>query len=346
MSSPSTTSTMDSNRPGGARVAPIVTLLLLSPLVGEVLSGATRLSYIFAYVPEVMMWGCGTLLIREIVRRWQGNWTTMLPLAMALSVAEEFIVQQTSLAPLPWLLPGPLYGRVWGVNWIYFLFMLAFESVCITLVPVQIVELLFPERRKEPWLRTRGIVSVSVVFLIGAFTAWFLWVKIARIQVFHAPDYKPPLATTLLGLGAIVLLVLAGYALRGPRKFLQTTAPRKALSPWIVLPATLLLGFPWYILMVLVFVPRPIPLWIPVTATIFWGTMTFVLLRRWASAVGWGEMHEWALSFGVLLVCMTAGFLGSSLWWKVDVIFKLVLNVAAVVLMLALLRGIRQRAAA
>jgi len=76
------------------RIAPILLLVFVSPLVGEVLSGATRLSFLFAYIPEVMMWGCGTLLIREVVRRWRGNWTTMLPLALALSVTEEFIVQQ------------------------------------------------------------------------------------------------------------------------------------------------------------------------------------------------------------------------------------------------------------
>jgi hypothetical protein len=335
------------DRTGRNPFAPIVALVLLSPLVGEVLSGATRLSFIFAYLPEVMMWGCGTLLIREVVRRWGGNSTTMLPLGMALSVAEEFIVQQTSLAPMPWLGSTPMYGRVWGVNWIYFLFMLAFESVCITLVPVQIVELIFPESRKEPWLRTRGVVVASVVFLVGAFLAWFLWVRIARIQVFHVPDYKPPIITIVLGLVTIVVLVLISYALRGPNG-VGAAASYKAPSPWLVFPATLLLGLPWYILMVLVFVPRPHPvaLWIPVTATIAWAVMTVFTLRRWAAGVGWGEMHEWALSFGVLLVCMTAGFLGSSLWLKMDVIFKVVLNVLAVTGMIALAQRIRRRAVA
>jgi hypothetical protein len=57
-------------------------------------------------------------------------------------------------------------------------------------------------------------------------------------------------------------------------------------------------------------------------------------------------MHEWALSFGALLVCMTAGFLGSSLWLKMDVIFKLVLNVLAVAGMVELARRIRRRATA
>lgn len=325
------------------RIAPIIVLVLLSPLVGEVLSGATKLSYLFAYLPEVMMWGCGTLLIREIVRRWGGNWTAMLPMGLALSIVEEFIVQQTSLAPLPWLGSTPMYGRVWGVNWAYFLFMLAFESVTITLVPVQIVELIYPERREEPWLRTRGLVIASAIFALGAFLAWFLWVRIARIQVFHVPDYKPPILTLVIGLIAIAVLVLISRWLSGPGK-LSPSASQQALSPWLVLPATLLLGFPWYLLMVLVFVPLPHPpaLWIPVAASIAWAATTIFLLRRWTGAANWGEMHEWAFSFGVLLVCMTAGFLGSSLWLKMDIMFKAVLNVLAVAGMLALLRRICQ----
>ena len=113
------------------------------------------------------------------------------------------------------------------------------------------------------------------------------------------------------------------------------------------MPATLLLGFPWYLLTGLVFVPLPHPpaLWIPVTVSVAMAAFTIFLLRRWAKAANWGEMHEWALSFGVLLVCMSAGFLGSSLWLKMDVIFKAVLNILVVAGMLALARRIRQHPA-
>jgi hypothetical protein len=41
------------------RLAPVVTLLILAPVVAEVLSGATRLSFIFVLIPEIMVWGCG-----------------------------------------------------------------------------------------------------------------------------------------------------------------------------------------------------------------------------------------------------------------------------------------------
>lgn len=93
------------------RAAPVVLLLLLAPIIGEVLSGATRLSYIFVLIPQVMVWGCGALIIRELVRRWRGGGTSLLLLGLALAVAEEFIIQQTSLAPLPWLTTQIAYGR-------------------------------------------------------------------------------------------------------------------------------------------------------------------------------------------------------------------------------------------
>jgi hypothetical protein len=131
-----TNSTARVSHRGGWRAA--LTLAVLSPLIAEVLSGATKFSVLFALVPEILVWGCGALLIREIVRRWQGGWTSMLLLGLGLSIAEEFVIQQTSLAPLPF--PGALahYGRAWGVNWLYFLFMLGYESVWVVLVPVQV----------------------------------------------------------------------------------------------------------------------------------------------------------------------------------------------------------------
>src|SRR6185437_5401020 len=83
--------------------AAIWTLLVLAPVIAEVLSGATRLSILFVLIPEVMVWGGGALLARELVRRWRAGATSLLCLGLALSVAEEFIIQQTSIAPLPFL---------------------------------------------------------------------------------------------------------------------------------------------------------------------------------------------------------------------------------------------------
>jgi len=247
------------------RLAPAFTLLVLAPVVAEVLSGATRLSFIIVLIPEIMVWGCGALLAREAVRRWRAGWTSLLLLGLALSIAEEFIIQQTSLAPLPWLPSAQSFGRAWGVNWLYFLYMLGYESVWVVLVPVQLTDLLFPDRRSEPWLRTGGLLTSSVFFVFGSFIAWFTWTQQARPNVFHVPNYTPPLSTVLLGLLAILLLIFAAYAFRRVSPH-SPVSSGPAPQPSLVVVLVLVFGYPWYLLIALVFAPtiaRGIPFWLP-----------------------------------------------------------------------------------
>ena len=318
------------------KIAPALALAVLAPGIAEVLSGATRLSYLFAYIPEIMVWGCGALLIRELVLRWRGGWISMLLLGLALSVAEEFVIQQTSIAPLPWLGTAPQYGRAWGVNWIYFLYMLGYESVWVVLVPVQAVYLLFPRLRGETWLRTRGMIISSVLFLLGSFIAWFSWTQRARTVVFHAAEYKPPVHLIVAGLASIALLFAAAWSLRSIRSRTED-ASRTVSNPWLVGIAGFVLGLAWYALIVLVFVPNA-PIGAPVVAAcgIAWAALSFLLIRRWSSGHGWGELQRWALVFAAILVCMVGGFGGSSTWPRMDLIAKIVLNALAVLGLLAL----------
>jgi len=333
-----------SSPPTRSTIAPALTLILLAPLIAEVLSGATRFSYIFVLIPEMMVWGCGALLIREVVRRWDAGGTSMLLLGLALSVAEEFIIQQTSLAPLPWLGSTPIYGRQWGVNWIYFLFMLGYESVLVVLVPVQVTELIFPEHRSEHWLKTRGLVISTIVFLFGSFLAWFAWTQRARPLTFHVPPYHPSPVLIAVGLLAIVLLAALAYALK------EFDRPRAAGAQaprwWVVGPAVLLIGFPWYALMALIFVPtlqHNFSFWLPVAAGVVWGVLAYLFIRHWSSSAGWNDMQRWAATFAATLVCMIAGFFGSSLWLRMDVVGKAVLNVIAIAGFLLLALKIQRR---
>ena len=195
-------------------VLPALTLMVLAPVIAEVLSASTRISFIVVLIPEILVWGGGALLIRELVRRWGGGWTSMWLLGLGLAIAEEFLIQQTSLAPLPWIGDKLQYGRMYGVNWIYFLYMLGYESVWVVLVPVQLTELIFPERRERLWLGTRGMVIVAILFLPGAFLAWFGWTQIARPNTFHVAKYVPPTGTMACGALAILLLGTIAYKVR------------------------------------------------------------------------------------------------------------------------------------
>jgi hypothetical protein len=108
--------------------------------------------------------------------------------------------------------------------------------------------------------------------------------------------------------------------------------------------SAMVLGFPWSVLMILVFVPQMgLPLWIPMVVGSAWGIAAALLVHRWSSSAGWHDGHRWAIAFGALLVCMIAGFLGSSYWPPMDVIAKALLNIVAVVLMAVLARRVEQR---
>ena len=107
--------------------------------------------------------------------------------------------------------------------------MLGYESVWIVLVPVQFAELIFAKDRDEPWLGNTGLIVSSVVFLLGAAIAWFLWIKRVRMVVLHVPVYNSPLAAVLEGVLAIALLAWAAYALRNVSG--QAPATSRATAP-------------------------------------------------------------------------------------------------------------------
>ncbi len=312
--------------------APIVALLLLAPVISELLYGAIRISTIFVLIPEILTWGCGALLIREWVRRWNKGWPSMLCLGLALAVAEEWVIQQTSIAPLVGL-AKLAYGRVWGVNWVYFLWALGYESVWVVLVPVQLTELLYPAQRNKLWLRTRGRVIASVAFIVGAFAAWYGWTQRARVKIFHLPPYSPPPLYLAAGCATIVLLVVAAYlwpsAQLGKRDQRSYAAP----SPWMVGWIVTILATPWAAFVLLGYGSLPaVPFEVALAMGLAWSTFTLFLVTRWTSGTDWSDAHRFALVFAGTLGSMLGGFVvfkvGGAL--RMDWIGKAVLNAAAI----------------
>ncbi len=310
--------------------AAIWTLLILAPVIAEVLTGSTRLSFIFVLIPEVMVWGGGALLCRELARRWRAGGTSLLLLGLALSIAEEFLIQQTSLAPLPFPGANSAYARAWGINWVYLLFMLGFESVFVVLVPVQTTELVFPQHRESPWLRTRGLIAICVAFLIGCRIAWYGWTQQALKRLNAAP-YHPPVIAFACGIGAILLLILLAWMLRG-HGHAGANARRNALNAWLPAIAAFVLSAGWFHLMGLVFSPHP--WWSAeraVISAIIWGGVAFVLFSYFSAARGWTDLHRWAVCFASTLGTMAVTFVGTSTGWsRLDLIGKIVFDLLAV----------------
>lgn len=324
------------------RIAPALTLMAMAPLLTEVLPGATRFSSIFVFPIEMCVWGGGCLLIRAAVRKWQLGWVNMLLLAIALAIAEECLIQQTSLAPMVIRLKGVTYARSFGVNYVYFLWALIYEPVFVVFLPVYLVELIFPERKHETWLSKAGLIVVCIFFVLGAYLAWFSWTQIARPKVFHIPAYNPPLVAVIIAVVAMAVLIFISFSLLKDKHV--NPVPLKPWNPWLLGIAGALWAVILYGIVVLAFGDFP---GFPPIAALGIGVLliliALLLIPRFADDLHWQSNHVYGLIYGTMIGSMLIGFIG---FWgppNKDLYFKIIVNIIAIVWMIPLGLKIKRR---
>jgi hypothetical protein len=325
----------------GARIAPGLLLMILPPAFTEWMLGGTRLSAILGFPPivfmEIIVWGGGALMLRGLARKLGLGWPSLLLFGLAIAVAEEFVIQQTSLAPVVIKLKGVEWGRAGGINYIYALWALVYEAVWVVLAPTLVAEMVFRDRRHETWLSPLGLAIVAVLFPVGSIMAWFGWTRIARVKTFHLPIYDATIAQVVCAVIVVVALLLLGMKL--PSAFRRSAAPPR---PIFVGCMGALWAVVWYALMLTAFGIAP-QLHAPLLAAVglLAVFMLCVLISRWANHSGWSTFHAYSLLCGALLGAMAVsffGFQGSSLS---DLVFKSLTNVLAVALLLTLGRNLR-----
>ncbi len=180
-------------------------LLLLSPFLGEVLSGSTPPAEFLSpigFTFLVLLYGCGTLLIREAKARWGLQWSVIF-LAAAYGILEEGTMIQsffnTSHADLG-VLSG--YGMYFGVQWVWAIMLIFFHGTISTLIPIQITELLWSEYKNKPILTKKQLLFC----LFGFSSVIFLGMLIAIEQksnpayADYHPDFLLISANTLVAL--------------------------------------------------------------------------------------------------------------------------------------------------
>jgi hypothetical protein len=322
---------------------PALLLMVLAPLLTEVLPGATRFSSMMVFPIEVVVWGGGAVLIREVVRRLGLGWAGMLLLALCLSMAEECLIQQTSLAPMVLQLNHQVYARAWGVNYVYLLWALTYESVFVVMAPVALAELVCPSRRTLPWLSRIGMAVVTGLFCVGAVLAWFSWTQIARVKVFHQPAFNPPLVAVAVAVVAILALMVVAVGPLG-RRLSAAARPLSAPSAWIAGALACVWAVIWYGLVLLGFGIKPdFPPAVAVAAGVLIPLAILAVLPRWSADPRWRDGHTYAVVFGAMLGAMAISFLGFWGQLTLDTAFKIVVDLIAVGLMLWLGRRVAGR---
>jgi hypothetical protein len=321
-------------------------LVGLAPFTVDVLYGATTITTAIAVLAEIFSYGFAALLTRAVAaRRRDGSFLVILVLGVAFALAAEFLVVQTSLAPLGVLEPYPDYGRAAGVNWLYLLWALGYESLWGIAIPIALTDLTFPLHRTSAWLGARGCAALTILLVLGAAADWYNWTQLVVPDFLHEAVYLPPLTTVFCGWVVVLVLVLAALLLRTVQR---TRPPRSADSA----PAPVVVGIAaggcalvWFALTtswpMLGEWARAVPAFVPLLLALLFAAACALVGRRWTRAAEWSDRHRLAAITGALIASMAAGFVTNDLSDPVNLIGKIVLNAAAIGALVLLHRKVR-----
>jgi hypothetical protein len=110
--------------------------------------------------------------------------------------------------------------------------------------------------------------------------------------------------------------------------------------PWLLAVVGGLWAVFWYGLVLLAFGIAPsFPPAVAVGAGLLLAGAALVLLPRWTAGSGWRPTHTFAVIFGTMVGSMLVGFIGFIGAAPLDLYFKIVVNILAIVLMIML--GVR-----
>jgi len=232
------------------RLSPALLLFILSPAIGELLSGSSPPAEFFSPFGLAIMlalYGGGALLVREVKVRWNKGVVSLLFLGAAYGVLEEGVMVASFFNP-GWQDLGQLgvYGRSLGVNWVWAEMLTIYHAVFSVAIPVVIVELLWSERRREPWLGRRAFVGVLFLFTCVVAGGSFLFAEMT--------GYAPSPAQYGLALVLAFSLVLLAYV--SPASAGRGEIPLGSKGLWA-------LGLAWSALFFLGFwgMPSMVPNW-------------------------------------------------------------------------------------
>lgn len=317
-----------------ANMLPALTLMVMAPAVAELMSGATRLSSAFVFPLEMLIWGTGAVFVRYFVRKFRLGWFNLVLLALALAMAEELLIQQTSFASLVVQIQHQEYGRAFGFNYVYFVWALLYEAILVVCVPVAIVELMFPERRDDGWLNIWGMIPMVLLFVPASFAAWYGWNIVARHTVFHLEPYHLPQNLMMISVVAIAATLLLAI---GPTRRLIAGQARAMTPPHpvVIFVLSVVVMAVIFGIELLAFGLKPeIPTVAPVATGIALGLVMLWLVPAWQASPKWSTWHTIALSYGCawgMWGLMFTGFGGG-----IDLYGKIGLDIVGVVVMIAI----------
>lgn len=303
---------------GGRRAA--LLLAVITPVIAELTLGNPPLSQIWLMLLWIPIYGAGTVLIRELVRRRRAGWPSVLLLGLAYGIVEEGLVLQALSSPTMYGVAG-WAPRVLGLNSAYIELNLPYHAVFSVALPILLTDLTFPSLRDWPYLKRTGLVVAAVVFVLGGL--------LLRMTVATSidPGYQAPAAVLAGCVAAVAVLAVVALRVLPPPAPATSAAPAaptaheaSAASPsgvdgtrvgavpgsWVVGIFGVLAGF-GYLALLFPFGGAAQPAfthggWVaaPMLAAAVLAVLAGWLVRRWTASGAWTDRHSLCLAGGAL----------------------------------------------
>lgn len=194
---------------------PALLLMVVSPLLAEVVSGATPVTVFFlpwVFIPYVtVLYGLPVLVLREVAVRRRYGPLGLWCLGVLYGLYNEGLLAETLFHPLETPMPVfATYGLIGGIRLPFVVWICCWHGVFSLLTPVVVVHHLVPGMAGRPWLPWWATRCVGV-FLVGAAATRFLFFGEA------AQTLRPAALVTAFGLLAVAGVGLWFGAARLPR---------------------------------------------------------------------------------------------------------------------------------
>lgn len=270
---------------------PALILFLLSPAIGELLSGsAPPLEFFspFGFTILTALYGSGAVIIRELKVRWRKDVGSVLLLGAAYGILEEGLMVCSFFNP-GWVDLGSLatYGRWLDVNWVWAVMLTIYHAIFSITIPIVLVELAYPERRNERWLGSRKLTAVFVLLMSDVVLGFLLF-------AFYL-QYWPPIPQYFLAVLVMILFGYAGYRLPAEWGTNGRKPLPRAFALWAIgAVAAFVFFFGFYLVHAL------IPLW---QIGILFGPALVLFFGKLLTRYAWkepSEKHRFALATGAL----------------------------------------------
>lgn len=281
----------------------ILTLALAAPLTAELALGTIGITTSWTLALFGFIYSGGALLLRDLSRRrGLGVWA-LIGLGVAYGLVEEGLalgsLTSTTLYPVSDWAP-----RLLGFNTAYTVMVLAYHAVFSIVVPIALVDLLFPRLSQRRYLRTGGLIAWSVVFVLG--------VGLVKLSTLISDPTHHDAPARLIAELVVIVAVVAWAVTRRPARPCDRPVP----SPkrMVVYGATYTLVF-----FGLLF-PLPgaqhsayLPAgwsWIAPVVAILLAAALVLATRGWTTSSCWRPAHSAGLIAGALPAHTLIGLLG------------------------------------